>query len=143
MSSNDPSKPHPLEKADYERISRYRYRLRRFLRISEKLCKDQGLTPLQYQLLLHIKGFPDRDWATISELAERLQAQHNGVVALIDRCEKLGLVGRRPGRNDRRIVEIHLSTEGEAMLASVAARHRDELQMLLKAFTQMDDTSAR
>lgn len=133
--------PHPFEKADYERISRFRYRLRRFLRISEKLCKDQGLTPLQYQLLLHVKGFPDRDWASIGELAERLQAQHNGVVALIDRCEKLDLVKRSSGRNDRRVVEVHLRPKGEEMLARIAAQHQDELQMLLRAFALADDTS--
>ena len=131
----------PFEKSDYERISRFRYRLRRFLRISEKLCKDQGLTPLQYQLLLHVKGFPDRDWASIGELAERLQAKHNGVVALIDRCEKLGLVKRSPGRNDRRVVEVHLHPKGEEMLARIAAQHQDELQMLLKAFAQVGDTA--
>jgi DNA-binding MarR family transcriptional regulator len=139
MSSTDSSKPHPLKKTEFERISRFRYRLRRFLRISEKLCKDQGLTPLQYQLLLHVKGFPDRDWASISELAERLQAQHNGVVALIDRCELLGLVERSPGRTDRRVVEVHLRPKGEALLARVAAQHQDELQMLLRAFAQADD----
>ena len=131
----------PFEKADYERTSRFRYRLRRFLRISEKLCKDQGLTALQYQLLLHVKGFPDRDWASIGELAERLQAQHNGVVALIDRCEKLGLVKRSPGRDDRRVVEVHLRTKGEEMLARVAVQHQDELQMLLSTFAQTGDTS--
>lgn len=133
--------PPPIEKTDYERISRFRYRLRRFLRVSEKLCKAQGLTPLQYQLLLHVKGFPDRDWASIGELAERLQAQHNGVVALIDRCENLELVKRSPGRNDRRVVEVHLCPEGENILARIAAQHQDELQMLLSAFTQAGDTS--
>jgi DNA-binding MarR family transcriptional regulator len=139
MSSTDSRKPHSLEKAEYERISRFRYRLRRFLRISEKLCKDQGLTPLQYQLLLHVKGFPDRDWATVGELAERLQAHHNGVVALIDRCEKLDLVARNPGQNDRRVVEVHLRPKGVKMLARIAAQHQDELQVLLKAFAQTDD----
>ena len=139
MSSADTRKPRPIGKADYERISRFRYRLRRFLRISEKLCMDQGLTPLQYQLLLHVKGFPDRDWASIGELAERLQAQHNGVVALIDRCELLGLVARSPGRNDRRVVEVRLRPKGEALLARVAALHQNELQMLLRAFDQTDD----
>ncbi len=133
----------PIEKTDYERISRFRYRLRRFLRVSEKLCKDQGLTLLQYQLLLHVKGFPDRDWASIGELAERLQAQHNGVVALIDRCENLGLVKRSPGRNDRRVVEVHLCPKGESILARIAAQHQDELQMLLSAFAQAGDTSTK
>jgi DNA-binding MarR family transcriptional regulator len=140
MSSTGSGKRPPLEKANYERISRFRHRLRRFLRISEKLCRDQGLTSLQYQLLLHVKGFPDRDWATIGELAERLQAQHNGVVALIDRCEKLELVARSPGRNDRRVVEVHLRPKGEAMLARIATQHQDELQVLLRAFDQADDT---
>lgn len=139
MSRTDSSKQHPLVKAEYERISRFRYRLRRFLRISEKLCTDQGLTPLQYQLLLHVKGFPDRDWATIGELAERLQAQHNGVVALIDRCEKLDLVVRNPGRHDRRVVEVHLRPKGEEMLTRIASQHQDELQLLMGAFAQADD----
>lgn len=141
MSRTDSSKQHPLEKAEYERISHFRYRLRRFLRISEKLCKDQGLTPLQYQLLLHVKGLPDRDWASIGELAERLQAKHNGVVALIDRCEKLDLVVRNPGRHDRRVVEVHLRPKGEEMLSRIAAQHQDELQQFMGTFAQADDTS--
>src|SRR5512135_996126 len=102
-----PTEP-SLDKSDYERLSHFRYRLRRFLRISEDLCQAHGLTPLQYQMLLHIKGFPEREWATVGELAERLQAKHHGVVALVDRCEKAELVQRRPGREDRRQVEIHL-----------------------------------
>lgn len=138
MSRTDSNATHSLGKADYVRISHFRYRLRRFLRISEKLCNDQGLTPLQYQLLLHVKGFQDRDWASIGELAERLQAQHHGVVALIDRCEKLGLVERCPGQDDRRVVEVHLRPKGEEMLAKIANLHQDELHLLLQEFTQTD-----
>jgi len=130
--------PLSLTKSDYERISHFRYRLRRFLRISEQMCKDQGLTLLQYQLLLHIKGFPDRDWASIGELAERLQAQHHGVVALIDRCEKLGLVERSTGRNDRRVVEVRLLTKGAEILARIATQHQDELHLLLHEFAPVD-----
>jgi DNA-binding MarR family transcriptional regulator len=68
-----------------------------------------------------------------------LQAHHNGVVALIDRCEKLDLVARNPGQNDRRVVEVHLRPKGVKMLARIAAQHQDELQVLLKAFAQTDD----
>jgi len=138
MSSTDSSPPPPLGKEDYERISHFRYRLRHFLRISEKLCQDHGLTPLQYQLLLHVQGFPGRDWAAIGELAERLQAHHHGVVALIDRCEKLGLVERSQGRNDRRVVEVRLSPKGEAILATIATLHQDELHRLLSEFARTD-----
>jgi DNA-binding MarR family transcriptional regulator len=124
----------PLDKRDFERLSQFRHRLRRFLRISEVLCKNHGLTALQYQLLLHVMGFPGRTWATVGELAERLQAQHHGVVALIDRCEKLALLKRQPGRNDQRTVEIHLLPKGEKLLARIAAEHQGELQLLLREF---------
>lgn len=124
----------PLGKHDYERLSHFRHRLRHFLRISELLCKKHGLTPLQYQLLLHVMGFPDRTWAAVGELAERLQAHHHGVVALVNRCEALGLLERRPGRDDKRVVEIHLLAKGDNVLALVANQHQDELQMLLREF---------
>jgi DNA-binding MarR family transcriptional regulator len=135
MSTSRPAKRSRLGKADFERLSRFRHRLRRFMRFSEELCKASGLTSLQYQLLLHVMGFAGRNWATISELADRLQAHHHGVVALIDRCEKLELLERRPGRTDQRVVEIHLLPKGKKLLASVAALHQDELQLLLREFS--------
>ena len=134
MSTSERPTASRLGKADFERLSHFRHRLRRFLRFSEVLCRRQGLTSLQYQLLLHVMGFPDRNWATIGELAERLQAQHHGVVALVDRCEKLALLERRPGRSDQRVVEIHLLPKGEKLLARVAAQHQHELQLLLSEF---------
>ena len=85
-------------------------------------------------MLLHGRGNPERDWASIGELAERLQAQHHGVVTLIDRCERLGLVERRPGLLDRRVVEIHLLPAGEERLDRVARLHQDELYQLLREF---------
>jgi DNA-binding MarR family transcriptional regulator len=136
MSTSDSSRHPRLGKADFERLSHFRHRLRRFLRFSEVLCKRQGLTSLQYQLLLHVMGFPGRNWATIGELADRLQAQHHGVVALIDRCERLQLLERRPGRRDQRVVEIHLLPKGERLLARLAGQHQDELRMLLNEFAE-------
>jgi hypothetical protein len=55
-----------MSKADLETLANFRYRLRRFLRFSEEATRDSGVTPLQYQLMLQIKGFPGRDWATIT-----------------------------------------------------------------------------
>ena len=73
----------PISKKDFEALADFRYRLRLFLRFSEEITRQHGVTPLQYQLLLNIKGFPGREWATAGELAERLKAKHHGVVALI------------------------------------------------------------
>lgn len=116
-----------VSKQEFETLSRFRYQLRRFLRFSEDLTHQEGVTNLQYLLLLHIKGFPGREWATVGELAEKLQAQPHGTVALVNRCEKLGLVRRQHGRKDRREVEIHLTPKGDKMVSKVARLHRDEL----------------
>jgi len=123
-----------LSKRDFEAISELRYQIRRFLRFSERAVRGAGITPLQYLLLLHLRGFPGRDWATIAELAERLQAQHHGAVALVVRCEALGLVVKRPGRADRRQVEVRLAPKGEATLQRLALLHRAELGALHRAF---------
>lgn len=119
---------------DFETLSDFRYQLRRFLRWSEQLTQKAGVTNLQYLLMLHIKGYAEREWATITELAERLQAQHHGVVALVTRCEKLGLVERKAGRSDGREVEIHLTRKGEKLVERLARQHRDELIRIEGAF---------
>jgi DNA-binding MarR family transcriptional regulator len=124
-----------LSKADFEQLSEFRFQMRRFERFSERAAQGEGITPLQYLLLLHIRGYPDREWATIGELAERLQAQHHGVVALVTRCEALGLVMRKVSESDRRQVEVHLLKAGEKLLARLAELHRAELKSLKGAFT--------
>lgn len=114
-------------KVDFETLARFRYQLRRFLRFSEEVTRLNGVTPPHYQLMLQIKGFSGREWATVGELAERLQAKHQGVVALISRCEEAGLVRRNVGRDEQRRVEIRLTPAGERRLNQLARLHRDEL----------------
>ena len=126
-------------KADFEAQAEFRYQLRRFLRFSEKLTRAHGVTPLQYQLMLQLKGFPGRDWASIAQLAERLQAKHHGVVALVSRCESLGWVARRPSTSDARQVEVHLTAAGSRSVGQLAKLHRAELQTLQAL---LDDLSA-
>ena len=82
--------------------------------------------PLQYMLLLHVKGFPDRDWATVGELAERPQASPHGTVALVSRCESAGQTQTqctRPasGRSAP-------ACQGERCLAKLAVLHKSAIQ---------------
>jgi len=123
-----------LSKADFEALAEWRYQLRRFLRFSEEAAKAQGLTPLQYQLLLQIKGCKGRSWALVGELAERLQLAQHGVVALVSRCEQAGLVERVPGERDRRQVQVHLTPQGQLAVRRVARLHRGELASLSSIF---------
>lgn len=117
----------PMTLRQYRVLADFRYELRRFLRYSEQITRRHRLTPLQYQLMLQIKGFPGREHASIGELAERLQAKHHGVVALVTRCEKAGLVARRASEQDRRTVVVELTQKGERALEDLARLHRNEL----------------
>ena len=123
-----------LNKEEFRTLSDFRYRLRCFVRFSEDITRKLGITNLQYLLLLHVKGYKDREWATIGELAERLQTPHNGVVSLASRCEKLGLIYRQRGTVDKREVQIYLTPEGDRLVKKIAGLHRDELLSLQGKF---------
>lgn len=123
-----------LTKHDFEVLADFRYQIRKFVRFSEQIARQHGITPRQYLLLLHVKGYPGRDWATIGELAERLQAKHHGVVALVSRCEKQGFVKRRRSSGDRRRIEIRLLYNGERVIEKLARLHRAELLSLQGRF---------
>jgi hypothetical protein len=84
MTTDRSSKPVTLRQ--YRALADFRYELRRFLRYSEDVTRRHGVTPLQYQVLLQVKGYPGNEEATVGGLAERLQAKHHGVVALVSRC---------------------------------------------------------
>ena len=111
-------------------MAEYRYAIRRFLRFSEEAAREAGLTPQQYQLLLAIKGYPNRAHANITALAERMQLDHHSTVGLIDRTEERGLVRRQQDAEDRRHVHIRLTTAGEGLLRQLAHRHREQLDRM-------------
>ncbi|MDP9607259.1 MarR family winged helix-turn-helix transcriptional regulator [Variovorax sp. NFACC27] len=121
------SPPRSIEKPQLEALSDFRFRLRSFLRFSEDAARAEGITVLQYQLMLHTQAFPGREWATVSEIAERLQAQLHGVVALVSRCEEAGLVKRKPSTTDRRQVEVHLLAAGRKKLEKLALLHQGQV----------------
>lgn len=124
-----------LSKTDFEALARFRYELRRFLRFSEETTHRHGVTALQYALMLQIRGYPGREWATVAELAERLQSKHHGVVALVTRCEAAGWVQRVASRGDKRLVEVHLTAQGEKCLEQLARLHWNELQSARAGFS--------
>jgi len=123
-----------LAKADFEALSDFRYQMRRFERFSERAAQAEGITPQQYLVLLHVKGFPGRTWASVGDIAERLQTHAHGAVALVSRCEALDLVERRSSEFDRRLVQVHLRPSGEALLQRLASLHRAELASLAGVF---------
>jgi DNA-binding MarR family transcriptional regulator len=125
----------PLAKRDFEALAQFRFGIRRYLRFSEETVRRDGLTPQQYQLLLALKGFPGRDWATVREVADRLQLRHHSVVELINRAQGEGLVERAADPDDGRVVRVLLTGRGEQVLARLSALHRDELRRMQAVLT--------
>lgn len=125
----------PLTKQDFEALAQFRFGIRHYLRLSEEMVRKDGLTPQQYQLLLALKGFPGRDWATVRELAERLQLRHHSVVELVNRAQGQGLVERAADPGDRRVVRVLLTPAGERVLGHLSALHREQLLRMRTVLT--------
>jgi DNA-binding MarR family transcriptional regulator len=129
-----------ITKAEYEMLAAFRYELRRFLHFSEAAAEKAGLTPQQHQALLAIKGFPQRERITISELAEQLQIRHHSAVGLVNRLVAQGLVTRETGPDDRRQVFISLTDSGADLLQTLSAAHREELKRVGPTLRQLLET---
>lgn len=106
---------HDLE--DILAVADFRAALRAFLRQSERVARQSGLTPQRYLLLLMIKGAPDGSaQSTVTELARRLQLAQSTVTELVSRAEESGLVERRQSGKDGRVAYLRLTAEGERRL---------------------------
>ena len=102
----------------YTPTAEFRAQLRRFLRRSEDVSRKAGITPRQHLLLLQIAGSPTGT-ATVSDLVDRLALTQSAVTELVQRAEAAGLVERQTSPADGRVVDLRLTTEGEAKLARV------------------------
>src|SRR5579884_4264875 len=100
-------------------VAEFRASLRRFLRRSERIARQSGLTPQRHLLLLMIKGAPDGSQrSTVTELADRLQLAQSTVTELVSRAEEAGLVEREQSQSDARVAHLRLTEEGERRLAA-------------------------
>ena len=79
---------------DFRAMAELRYQIRRFLRFSENAARQAGIEPQQHQLLLAVRGLPEKLKPTIGVLAERMQLQHHSTVELIDRLVDRGFLCR-------------------------------------------------
>ncbi len=124
----------------FKRLAQFRYRLRCFLRFSERVARSHAITPQQHQLMLGVAGYTGRGWATVSELAEFLQGRHNAVVGLVQRAEQRGLVRKVQGEQDRRFVAVHLTSKGSAILDKISRQNLAELRELQLEITKAPRT---
>ncbi len=80
-----------------------------------QICAEHDLTPAQSQLLCTLKDGPRR----MTELAAQLGMAKPALSQLIDRIEARGLVRRTTSEQDRRVVTLEATPEGQKIGRSV------------------------
>lgn len=127
--------------SDVVAVAEFRAGLRQFLRRSERIARQAGLTPQRYLLLLMIKGAADgSEQSTVTELSKRLQLAQSTVTELVRRAEETGLIEREHSRTDARVVHLRLTDEGSRRLDLAFTGLALERSQLHDAFVHLDDS---
>jgi DNA-binding MarR family transcriptional regulator len=126
-----------LTQEDFEHLLAFRTSLRKFQRWSEDQANAAGLTHVQHQLLVAIKGHPGSQPPTVGDLAGYLLQRHHSTVELVDRAVAAGLVRRVSDANDGRVVRVRLTALGERRLAALTPAHLEELHLLAKSLNEL------
>ena len=129
---------------DFAALLRFRTALRTFNRWSEAQAATVGLTHIQHQLLLAVKGHGDARGPTIGEVADYLLVRQQSVVELASRIEALGFIERHADETDGRVVRLLLTPSGQASIRALTELHLRELRTLaplLQALLDADGTA--
>lgn len=126
---------------DFGHLLAFRTRLREFQHWSEMQAGAAGLTHVQHQLLVAVKGHPGHQPPTVGDLAGYLLLRHNSAVELVNRTEDAGLVRRVADGHDGRIVRVRLTARGERLLAELTPAHLTELHDLAVALNNLVESS--
>ena len=129
-----------VTRQDFQRLLDFRVALREFQRWSEDQAQAAGVTHVQHQLLVAIKGHPGNRPPAVGDLAGYLLLRPHSTVELIDRAEAAGLVERVPDDNDGRVVRVRLTKDGDRIVHRLARAHLDRLHELA---TVLDDLVTR
>jgi DNA-binding MarR family transcriptional regulator len=117
----------------------FRTSLRRFQRWSEDEARAAGLTHVQHQLLMAIKGHPGTSAPTVGDLANYLLLRPHSAVELVDRAEAAGLVRRVPDAADARAVRVELTSRGDVLVTRLTQKHLAELHNLAAVLGQLTE----
>src|SRR5712691_12750586 len=126
-----------LTQRDFERLLEFRVTLRRFQRWSEDQAQAEGLTHVQHQLLVAVKGYPGNMPPTVGDVAGYLLLRPHSTVELVDRAEAAGLVERTPDGDDGRVVRVRLTREGDRILQKLTPAHLERLHELATVLDEL------
>ncbi|HEY7161976.1 MAG TPA: MarR family transcriptional regulator, partial [Acidobacteriota bacterium] len=118
------------QKRDYQTLATFPYAVSKFFSFSERAASKYGLSMMQYEALLTIRGFPGREQITIGEMAEWLQIRYRSAIDLVDQLELERLIIRKKRNDDEFRVFIRITKKGKRVLEKLASLNKQELQKL-------------
>lgn len=104
----------------------------------ERLFREFGLTPAQYNILRILRG--EGKPLPILEIAGRMITAVPGITGLIDRLEKAAFVERQRCPDDRRVIYVAITANGLQTLAQID-RPIVELQRKLLGHLSRSETN--
>jgi len=102
---------------------------------TDKRLEPHGLTHAQWGPLFMLRK---AGTATVAELARDLQVDAGAMTRMLDRLESKGLCRRVRSTDDRRVVNIALTPDGERAADLVPAALADVLNLHLAGFTKAE-----
>ncbi|MDX1970447.1 MAG: MarR family transcriptional regulator [Planctomycetaceae bacterium] len=103
--------------------------------IEEEVFAQVGISPQQYNTLRLLKAAAPQG-LTVQGIGDRLISRAPDMTRLLDRLEERGWVARVRRSDNRRVVDVTLTTAGRALLEELAARvmecHRAQLGHLTR-----------
>ena len=102
---------------------------------ADKRLDAHGLTSAQWGPLLRIRNAGS---ATVAELARWLQVDAGAMTRLLDRLEKKGLCKRVRSTEDRRVVQVELTRDGDVSIAEVPAVLSEVMNAHLAGFSKTE-----
>jgi DNA-binding MarR family transcriptional regulator len=115
------------------------YLMRRVLiaitQAADRRLEPDGLTHTQWGPLFMLRSSRA---STVAELARELQTDPGAMTRLLDRLEAKGLCRRERSTDDRRVVRIALTPEGDAAAARVPAVLAQVMNQALSGFSRSE-----
>jgi len=132
-----------LGQHDFAMLLDFRIALRQFQRWSEEQAHGAGLTHVQHQLLVAIKGHRGSAPPSVGDLARYLLLRPHSTVELVDRAVAAGLVRRMADAADGRIVRVGLTLAGDRVLKELTHSHLQRLRDLAAVLDKLVDHDNR
>lgn len=130
-STDDPNAGHDDTERQVQSVTRnLRVLFRSIQGHSRKLQEACGISTAQLWALAEMQHQPG---ISVGELSERLSIHASTTSNMLDKLERRGLVERRRDSTDHRVVKLHISPDGQALLEQVPAPPQGELNRALRA----------